>query len=68
MAENQLNTKYSNLLKYRLVPKSPNAFILASVVSGFTWYFLNQQTKHFDNHQQELISRVERGETADNCK
>lgn len=61
-------SKLYNLFRYRVAPRSPNALILASVVSGFAWYFTNQQASHFNAHQQELIERVERGDTAENCK
>lgn len=61
-------SKYFNLFRYRVAPRTPNALILASVVSGFAWYFTNQQANHFSAHQQELIARVERGESAENCK
>lgn len=67
MTENHVQGKYLNLFKYRLAPRTPNALILASVVSGFAWYFTNQQAKHYQAHQQELIARVEKGESADNC-
>lgn len=60
-------SKYFNLLRARVAPRSPNAFVLASVVSGFAWYFTSQQSSHFAQHQQELIGRVERGETAEEC-
>lgn len=51
-------SKYFNLLRTRVAPRSPNALVLASVVSGFAWYFTNQQSNHFAQRQQELIGRV----------
>jgi hypothetical protein len=51
-------SKYFNLFRYRVAARSPNALILASIVSGFTWYFTNQQSNHFAARQQELIGRV----------
>jgi hypothetical protein len=68
MTENQVHSKYFNILRHRIIPRGPNALILASIVSGFAWYFTNQQANHFNAHQQELIGRVERGEETENCK
>lgn len=67
MTENQVQNKYLNLFRHRIAPRTPNALILASVVSGFAWYFTSQQAKHYQAHQHELIARVEKGESADNC-
>lgn len=47
--------------------RGPNAFILATAVSGFAWYFASQQVNNFNSRQSDLIRRVEQGETADNC-
>jgi hypothetical protein len=68
MTENHVQSKYFSLFRHRIAPRTPNALILASVVSGFAWYFTSQQAKHFNEHQQELIARVEKGEVAENCK
>jgi hypothetical protein len=68
MTENQVHSKYFNFRRNRIIPRNPNALILASLVSGFTWYFTNQQANNFNSHQQELIGRVERGEESENCK
>jgi len=56
-----------NLFKHRLGGRNPNAFILASVVSGFAWYFTNQQVNNFNIKQQELIERVEKDVVHENC-
>ncbi len=61
-------SKYFNPLRHRVALRSPNAFVLASVVSGFAWYFSNQQSSHFAQRQQELVGRVEREESGENCK
>lgn len=45
----------------------PNALILATVVSGFAWYFNNQRVNDFRVQQQELIRRVEQDESAEGC-
>lgn len=50
-----------------LFRRGPNAFILASVASGFAWYFAKQQIENFNTSQRELIRRVEQDETAENC-
>jgi hypothetical protein len=67
MSGTSAEARTANLLRYRLSGRGPNSFILASIVSGFTWYFTNQQIKEFNTRQQELITRVEKEETADNC-
>jgi len=36
-------------------------------VSGFAWYFAQQQISNFNSQQSELIRRVEQNETAENC-
>ena len=42
--------------------------MLASIVSGFAWYFTNHQVNNFNIKQQELIERVEKDEVLYNCK
>jgi hypothetical protein len=51
-------SKYFNIMRLRMAPRSPNAFVLASLVSGFAWYFTSQQSNHFAQRQHELIGRV----------
>lgn len=41
--------------------RGPNAFVLATLASGFAWYFARQQISTFNAHQSELIRRVEEG-------
>ena len=50
-----------------LLRRGPNAFILASAVSGFAWYFAQQQISDFNSRQSELIRRVEKDETVQDC-
>lgn len=47
-----------NLPKTLFARRSPNALILASLVSGFSWYLSNRQISEFNEHQQQLINRV----------
>lgn len=43
----------------RAQARTPSAFILATVVTGFAWFFNNQQVKEFNARQKELITRIE---------
>jgi hypothetical protein len=56
-----------NTVSRGLLRRGPNAFILASAVSGFAWYFAQQQISDFNSRQSELIRRVEKEETAQDC-
>ena len=49
----------TKLLNKSAVRRGPTALILASVVSGFAWYFNGQRLKHITNQKKELIRRVE---------
>jgi hypothetical protein len=59
--------QWKNVWGTGLFKRGPNAFVLASVVSGFAWYFARQQVSDFNAKQSELIRRVEQDETAENC-
>ena len=48
----------NNILNKGTVRRGPTALILASVVSGFAWYFNAQRLKHVTNQKKELIRRV----------
>ena len=53
--------------RWRIQPRNPNALILASVVTGFAWFFSGQQVRDFNAKQQQLINRIEQDTEADNC-
>ena len=54
-------TGLGNAWTRNIFKRGPNAFVLATVASGFAWYFASQQISNFNAHQSELIRRVEAG-------
>lgn len=40
-----------NAIPKGVIRRGPNAFILATAVSGFAWYFASQQINNFNSQQ-----------------
>ena len=52
-------TPIQTILRTKFAPRTPNSLILATILSGFTFYFTRQQINHFQQHQAALIARAE---------